>query len=475
MPGRKSLFLLSPHVWIGYTNWEDYILLQRIYNELADAALRAGVVVHSLDIKGLEGLEQMMPDFRAERNPLAGQTSQSTADGSIFSRKLESVSRRIYENAHRPIPLSEKTGGLFVTDSNFFSTPSGIGRASEMIKGYYIITYIPPSDTFSKNSKNDYIEIKVKVKRSGCEVHTRSGFFRAPESSPIYPKGVSTLQEAIYSPFRYNDLNVSLISGYIDDPQRGYLLHSWIHVAGKDLNISEAKEGMHSIVLEGVCITSNIDNILQDSSSRRYEYSIKSDDIPWIREHGLRFSIALAVKKPGAYYVRAAMKDPASGKMGSAYQFIEIPDLKKGRLMLSNIFVVNRDDDLPWVRSESATLSADVRKDLGKSVAIRNYTPGETIDYAAVIYNAKFETNQRPILESQFTLLGNGKELVKGNVEAVDLSNVNDLKRIPIRKKIMLEKSIQPGDYILQLQISDNRAGKNKNVASQSLSFKVVK
>jgi VWFA-related protein len=480
MPGRKSLFLLSTRVWLK-GSMADFVRIQRIYNELADDALRAGVVIHTLDMEQLTGPEQIYPDFRADKGlqnippfdptrdiPAADPVAVSQGRNSLASTLLWALNQR------RQIPLSEKTGGLFVTDSNFSSSPSGIGRASEMIKGYYLLTYIPPADTFSKNSKKEYMHIRVKVKRSGGEVHARTGFFRTPESLSNSYENVSTLQEAINSPFRYNDLNVSLTSGFIDDPHKGYLLQSWLHVNGKDISIGGAKGGMHSVSIEGVCITSNIDNVIQDSNARRYEYSVKSEDIPWIKEHGLRFSISLPIKKPGAYYVRAAMKDQGSGKIGSAYQYINIPDLKNGRLAFSDIFIVDRDEDLPWARSESSELSPNLRRDSGKSAAIRNYAPGETIEYAAIIYNAKSDTEQKPDLESQLTLFGNGKELVKGNIVVLDISGVNDLKRIPIRKKLMLEKSLLPGDYILLLQVTDKQASKNKNIASQSLSFKVL-
>ncbi len=405
--------------------------------------------------------------FGADSNPLSNSSSQSVANGNY---KFTS-----FLNIMRPLPLSEKTGGLFVKDSNFFSTPSGIGRANEMIKGYYILTYVPPADTFSKDSKNPYMNIQVKVKRPGCEVHARTGFFRTPESSFSPYGNIRTLQEAIFSPFQYNDLKINIVSGFIDDSQKRYLLQSSLHVDANDLNIDESQNGKRSISLEGVCITSNVDNVIQDSSAQRYDYSFTNKDILWIKENGLRFSIALPVKKPGAYYVRAAMKDQRSGKIGSAYQYIEIPDLKKGRLTLSNIFVVNRDEDLPWLRSESAELSPDIRKHSGKSAAIRKYTRGETIEYAAIIYNAKSDANQRQDLESQFTLFGNGKELVKGNVESVDLSGVTDFERIPIRKKLTLDNSLESGDYILLLQVTDKLASKNKNLASQSLSFKLIK
>jgi hypothetical protein len=90
-----------------------------------------------------------------------------------------------------------------------------------------------------------------------------------------------------------------------------------------------------------------------------------------------------------------------------------------------------------------------------------------------MIYNADAAANQKPELESQFTLFGNGKELFKSEIAAVDLSGMSDFKRIPIRKTLALEKSIEPGDYVLQLQVSDKQANKKNSVATQTLYFKV--
>lgn len=41
------------------------------------------------------------------------------------------------------------------------------------------------------------------------------------------------------------------------------------------------------------------------------------------------------VKKPGAYQLRVALRDVASGRIGSAWQFVEVPDMSQGRLALS--------------------------------------------------------------------------------------------------------------------------------------------
>ena len=77
----------------------------------------------------------------------------------------------------RDLPLSKKTGGVFL-DNNWGI--NGIGDAEEEIKGYYLLSYIPPEKTFSESDKEKYHSIKIKVKRRGASVHTRDGFFGNP-------------------------------------------------------------------------------------------------------------------------------------------------------------------------------------------------------------------------------------------------------------------------------------------------------
>jgi hypothetical protein len=239
---------------------------------------------------------------------------------------------------------------------------------------------------------------------------------------------------------------------------------------------AEAKEGMQSISIEAACATFDGDNAIQDSSTRHFEYLVPQKDVPWIKKNGLKFSLVLPVKKPGAYYVRAAVKDQRSGKIGSAYQFIEIPDVKNGRLSLSNLFIINRDENLPWVASTAQDesqkqLSPDLKLDPRKSPALRSFLPGESIEFAAIIYNA----DKNKTLVSQLVLYREGKELYRSELEPVDLNRVSDLNRIPIRKNLLLDNSANPGDYIMQLQaIYRNSEKRSIPAATQAFNFKVL-
>ena len=490
MPGRKALILMTaqtmvPNFLVSHFNqksqdWEpnsvEKRLVETTLNPLADRALRAGVVIHTMDIRGLDGPEVYDYKFGVDKASNAGSednlNERTVADGTKRIGEASGFSDTEIWN-----PLSQKTGGLSVSRTNWFV--HGIGPVNEALKGYYLLTYIPPKGTFGSGFPNKYHRTKIRVKRPGLKVHTRDGFLGMTHPMDASLESPTTMRDAMYYPFQHNDLDVNLASGYIDDSQKGYLLRYSMHLDGKNLIVVEGKDGINSIYVDLACITSSMDKFIQDAGNLKYEFCIKNENVPWIRKHGLRFSLHLPVEKPGAYYVRAAVRDVVSGKSGNAYQFIEIPDLKKGRLSLSNIFIINREEDAPWVPSPTQKesrnlLYPDMRRDPRKSAALRSYLPGESFEYAAVIYNAKSDKAKKPDLESQFVLYGNGDELYKGETEAVDLNGASDFTRIPIKKKLYLDNSIQPGDYILLLQVKDKQAKQKYSRVHQILDFRVL-
>ena len=72
---------------------------------------------------------------------------------------------------------------------------------------------------------------------------------------------------------------------------------------------------------------------------------VKSDAVLSLREHeyqqalrdGLRLRLDMPAKKPGSYQVRIAVRDRTSSKIGSAGQFVAVPDLNRKEVALSGI------------------------------------------------------------------------------------------------------------------------------------------
>jgi VWFA-related protein len=201
MPGRKSLILISNQTFLG--NVPAFL---GMIDQIADQALRAGVVIHTLDIRGLMTFpETPIGDF-------------------IDLNDATEAAGLAIETSQKQIPLSSKTGGLFLAENNFFV--NGIGDLDEEMKGYYLLSYKPPANTFKSDNSPVYHKVKISVKRPGSEVHTREGFYGEPGTLKTPDKNSNPMVEAMNSPFRYNDLKVDLASGYIDDPEKGYLLRA---------------------------------------------------------------------------------------------------------------------------------------------------------------------------------------------------------------------------------------------------------
>ena len=455
IPGRKYLILMSSHTTLNGSLIPDPTESRprssdfSAYNLLADAALRAGVVIHTVNATGLVA-------------PFSG-GPWATVDVSSL------------ETSETELPLSKKTGGIFVKGGNFPIDK----RVLEEIRGYYLVSYIPPEKTFTSDKRGVYHRVQIRVKRPDCEVHTRDGFFGSTQPVDVLARFRNTLREVIFSPFRYNDLKVNLAFGYVGKSPKGYLLRSWLHVDAKELNPIEDRDGTSSITLDVVCATSGLNDFIHDAGNLEYTLRIKRKHIAWVKEHGIRFSISLPVEKPGAYYARVAVKDHYSGKIGSAYQFIEIPDLKKHRLSLSSVFVLNPDEDASWIQTgkvdqSKIQLEPNMLRESGMSPALRSYLPGESFEYAAIIYNAATGKGTAPDLEYRYVLFRNGNELYKSEPRAVNLRGLGDFRRIPIQQRVTLDPVVMPGDYALLLQVRDKQAKEKHSITTQTLDFTVL-
>ncbi len=541
MPGRKALVVMTaqPELSSGMSgggfsavNYENLYLKQ--YNQLADDALRAGVVIHVLDIRGVEAPSSAMASSSpVSLTPTAmsgmgsfggggvgnlmggggsggsGRSGGSginygslqggpTNVGSGGSMGVGSISNlgqgaggmmgggmvgmrgggggfSFSREPARQNSLPQKTGGLFIENKNFFL--NGIGDVNNALKGYYLISFAPAPNSFKENRQAVYHRIKVNVKKSGVEWHTRDGFYGTTDVMEEAAAVPNAMRDAIFSPFQNYDLKLGLSSGYVKDPQSGYMLRSWLNVSAKDLQIVRAADG-YAISLTTVCLTSDIKGYIHDSNMMKFEFGVKEENLEWIKENGIRFSLLLPIKKPGSYYLRVAVRDESSGKVGSAYEYVSIPDLNKGRLAMSNMFIINNADDVSWIwsgktKEESRRLLAPVlEKEENKTPALRNYKPGESLEYMAIVYNAKLHNNL-PDLESQYFLFRDGKEIMKGQPQQIEVGSLADFGRIPIRKKMMLGESMQEGNYVLQLVVRDKQDNGRYGLIAQTLNFEV--
>jgi hypothetical protein len=210
------------------------------------------------------------------------------------------------------------------------------------------------------------------------------------------------------------------------------------------------------------------------SADRTVTARLTPADYSEAMQMGFLYAMDVRLEKPGAYQVRAAVRDTASEKVGSASQFIEVPDVRKHHLALSGI-VLN--GARPKISDRSTTEPQEEYSVASSgSPAVRVFRPGQTIAYSFVIFNAKLETKTRAAeLETQLLLYHDPKPVYIGKVTSFKTGQKTDLTRLMASGALRLASNLEPGEYLLQIAAWDKLAPQKRGLATQSTDLEVEK
>jgi hypothetical protein len=215
-----------------------------------------------------------------------------------------------------------------------------------------------------------------------------------------------------------------------------------------------------------------------DRRYRSQEIAVPRAQYQSAREDGLIFGINLPVKTPGAFQLRIAVRDAGSGRIGSANQFIEVPDLKKERLTLSGLYLAQRDPARSLVRVSTSGESSTAADGPGyqgnpqSGPAIRRFHAGAMLEYGYEVYNTRLDKATRlQQLQSQVRLFRDNQLVFTGKV--LTLKGQLDRKRLVAVGQFPLSPSLTPGDYVLQVIVIDGLAKEKHAVATQWIDFEI--
>ena len=133
---------------------------------LSEMAIRSSIVIYGIEAAGLQATHLTAADATPPR--ISGSEGNRT-----FTKQLGDRSRQIQARREGANMLAKATGGFLVHDQNDFQ----FDKILEDQNGYYVIGYRPSTETFNKQ----FHKIRARVKTSGYEVRTRSGFFGMSE------------------------------------------------------------------------------------------------------------------------------------------------------------------------------------------------------------------------------------------------------------------------------------------------------
>jgi VWFA-related protein len=463
LPGRKSILLISDgfRIFSQDDPTRNYRTLQKL-QRLVDEAGRASVVIYTINATGLQTLALTAAD------DLSGRDMQQMQDAMTSRRNVA------FETQEGLDYLAYETGGMPIKNTNDLS--GGIRRVLADQKGYYLIGYRPDQSTFDpRTGRRMFHHLTVKVKRPGkFNVRMRHGFYGVSDEEKPKPKTLGQqLYDALASPFGSTGVHLQLTSLFANDPNSGSIMRSLLYIDPRDLTFND-DAGFHRTSIDVMAITFGDNGVPIDQIARTYQIRLPDDDYKRILRQGLVYNVTVPVKKPGAYQLRVSLRDSASERVGSASQFIDAPDIKKKRLALSGLVVRGEANAKVTAPNASATEGREAG-DAETSAAVRHFKAGNVLDYALFVYNAKLDTTSHPQLMVQMKLFRDGTEVFTGKESKLNPGTQTDMQRLMAGGAIQLGTDMTPGDYVIQIMVTDLIADKKHNVVTQWMDFQVTK
>jgi len=155
----------------------------------------------------------------------------------------------------------------------------------------------------------------------------------------------------------------------------------------------------------------------------------------------------------GRYQLRVGARDPLTGKSGTVFYDVTVPDFSRESLMMSGLLMAGAPEVLTPQRDQ------DAEKILGGAPsATRVFSRGDTLAWLAEIYDNTTARRVRQIDVSSRLLDETGREafaardlLTNGEGGGKDWTTFAYSGRIPL-------KDLAPGRYLLRVDVRDRSA-----------------
>ncbi|HEY7181625.1 MAG TPA: VWA domain-containing protein [Blastocatellia bacterium] len=465
LTGRKILVLLSDGFYLGGGGSSQIYDMRRII----DAATRAGVVIYSIDARGLVAL------------PPGGSASDPSGSDDI---NLPGARTRIETGAVNAKldglnALARDTGGTLFKNSNDLSL--GLQRVLDANETYYVLAYEPA--TSYRDGRFHKIEIRI-AGRSDLTVRTRKGYLapsdkngragdlaekssdkrkeRSPEKIAQQEKleKEKEMREGLGSLVPLREIPVEMAIDFLDasNGNSGALVNLQVDASQLDLR---QVNGTHQGSLDLLIALFDENGKAAASVVERINVNIRPERLENALKNGFSYRRLMPLK-PGFYQARVAVREEGSARMGSASKWVEVPDIGKKQLTLSGLLLSPGKED----RNDLQIGGVDYIPQ--PSSATRRFKKGGAIDFMAFAYNAKVEKNLADLVV-QSQIFSGSKLVYASPIAKMAVPESADLQRIPYAARISLEE-FNPGAYELRLMVIDRLT---KNTAFRRVYFTV--
>jgi VWFA-related protein len=414
-------------------------------------ATRAGVVIYSIDAKGLE------------TSFLTGDASyRSIPQSANFSSAL-SLSRTDLQNGLNA--LAHDTGGKFLFNSN------DLGSAVEKViaenRVYYSIAYYPNTEKALTKFRNLTARVKGHPEYT---VRTQKGYLPSELFKPAKEDAAKTprqqLLKAIAAPLPSTALGVAASADYLENDTDSSQVWLQVYIDGENLDYQQ-QNGHFALNFEVLSQVYDKLGKLVFSTSDNVKGNLQGQRLTMAKQNGYRHIKRIALK-PGVYQIRVGVREPSSEKIGTATAWIEVPDLQKNKFAMSNILLsesakpngktAKTNEALANATKASATSDKDFF--LSKvTQGIPLYKSGNLLAYYFVVYNNAAKTAATADLLLQTEIVQDEKVIYQSAWQSVSGRLIKQGKK-GLELGGLVELALKPGIYEMRVRVKDSRSNK---------------
>lgn len=425
-PGQRVMFLFSDGFSLldsrGNTETQDL-------RAAISKAVRSGVVVYSIDTKGLEA----PIETDASRPRLVINTQSGGFDSAVLGRVQSYASASEKELQNGMNELATDTGG-----AAFFRTNDINGAVRKSIEGnriYYALAYYPSTEG------EGFRELSLKVKgHPEYQVRTQKGYLASDlgaKAKSLARTPQQRLFEALAQPLPETGLNVNAWAHHLEIESDKAQVSLQVEIDGSNLNYRE-KDNRGALAIDVAACVYDRTGKLVNSFIEKITGSVPLENLESARHSGFVYTKRLELK-PGYYQVRMGAIEPESDLIGTAVAWVDVPDLSKGKPALSSILL-------------SVNLAQKNAPEPQEWNSIKSVKAPGPLVYYLMLYNAPSSTGSEFTIQSE--IAQNEKVIYQSEPQSVSSRMIGkDGKGIEIGGQLSLQ--LEPGLYELRVAVKD--------------------
>jgi len=432
LPGRKIVFFLSGGFFVDNRHGDAIDKMRQITN----AAAKSGVVIYSMDTRGLVG----PPNDAATDRPFDPYGQLSLSDHEALTASQDGL------NA-----LAADTGGKATFNTN--DLRKGLTPAIKETSTYYLLAWKPDAES-QKQGRFRNLEVKL-IGHPDFTVRVRKGFFDLDPPAPITAKAspaqtkpaAAQLRESIAAAYPTRELPILLSADYYDLPNKGPTISTAIQMPGEFLVFYERPDGKIQAAVDLTAVYFDEKGVSKASFMERIVTTAPSLEQAKTYHNDITFTYP-AHLPPGIYQVRVAARDDKSGKIGAAHAWVEIPDLSDKKFAMSSLLLGERTQSMITNVSNSSSNPVALS-------ASHRFKRESTLRFLIFTYNMSLSpTDQKPDIVVQTQVVRDDQPVITTALRKVSTDGVLDLARLPYAAEIPLAELL-PGRYVLQVTVID--------------------